>query len=97
MASIYIPRCVLCGKFMSVQAFTEDGKPTHHKCKGKSWPIKDDWDEWSPAGPIEENERPIDQIHCLDCGRPMIIWADEEIKHYTCLRCRRGLPPEWEY
>lgn len=51
--------------------------------------------------PAEDEDRPIDQIHCKDCGRPMIIWADipgdltEEQK--TCARCKQGLAPEWEY
>ena len=47
----------------------------------------------------EDEDRPIDQIHCDDCGRPMIIWADIELKEsdLTCGRCKRGLAPEWEY
>lgn len=46
-----------------------------------------------------ESERPIDQIHCKDCGRPMIIWADVELREsdLTCARCKSGLAPEWEY
>jgi hypothetical protein len=49
---------------------------------------------------IENDEdRPIDQIHCKECGRPMVIWADIELKEsdLVCSRCKRGLSPEWEY
>lgn len=42
-------------------------------------------------------DRPIDQIYCTGCGRPMVIWADEELKSTECGRCRSGLTPEWEY
>jgi uncharacterized paraquat-inducible protein A len=56
----------------------------------------DDLNEF-PLIETEESERPIDQIYCTGCGRPMIIWADEELKSTECGRCQRGLTPEWEY
>jgi hypothetical protein len=55
------------------------------------FPSENDW--------YEDCERPIDQINCHDCGRPMIIWADIELSppDFICARCKRGVPPEWEY
>lgn len=46
-----------------------------------------------------DRERPIDQIYCRDCGRPMVIWADVPLREDgdRCGRCRSGLAPEWEY
>jgi hypothetical protein len=41
--------------------------------------------------------RPIDQINCNGCGRPMVVWADEPLASTLCSRCRSGLTPEWEY
>jgi hypothetical protein len=44
-------------------------------------------------------DRPVDQIYCKDCGRPMVIWADIDLQEsdLICGRCKRGLAPEWEY
>jgi hypothetical protein len=54
-------------------------------------------DDLSWAINEEDRDRPIDQIYCTGCGRPMVIWADEELKSTECARCRSGLTPEWEY
>jgi hypothetical protein len=54
----------------------------------------------SKFDPVEEefkSDRPVDQIYCDQCGRPMLIWADEPVEHLTCGRCLNGLTPEWEY
>ena len=53
-----------------------------------------------PIREIEEGcDWPIDQIHCTDCGRPIVIWADEPLAEGgdVCSRCKKGLAPEWEY
>lgn len=46
-----------------------------------------------------DEDRSIDQIHCKDCGRPMVIWVDVTLREgdKICGRCKRGLAPEWEY
>jgi A2L zinc ribbon domain len=58
-----------------------------------------DTDEMDDLVSAEDADRPIDQIHCKECGRPMIIWADVPLKDsdLTCARCKQGLAPEWEY
>lgn len=45
----------------------------------------------------ESEDIAIDQVHCKDCGRPMIIRVDDPRSEFTCARCLSGLPPEWEY
>jgi hypothetical protein len=47
----------------------------------------------------EDEDRPVDQIHCNDCGRPIVVWADVVLREsdLTCNRCKQGLAPEWEY
>jgi hypothetical protein len=66
----------------------------------------EEYDDYEPDEPDDEpysivteedRDRPIDQIYCTGCGRPMVIWADEELKTTECGRCRSGLTPEWEY
>lgn len=58
-----------------------------------------DSDIWDGDSLVNEQDRdrPIDQIYCTGCGRPMMIWADKELKSAECARCRSGLTPEWEY
>jgi len=93
----------------SVEAATEPAAVktlTDEQLRGD--PQEPDEDGYGPDDPFEDldlsdlipeqdADRPIDQIHCTRCGRPIIVWADEPLKSTECGRCRRGLTPEWEY
>jgi hypothetical protein len=48
---------------------------------------------------IQAEDRPVDQIYCEECGRPIIVWADVELSpnDLICQRCKKRLTPEWEY
>lgn len=48
---------------------------------------------------VVESHGGIDQVQCYECGKNITIWADDSRKasEIICGRCKRGLPPEWEY